>query len=312
MKPSACAPVIMANFEDEILGPDYTIDLDQFIPYNYLKLYEYVCASEARAALDLKFLSVEKKQFEREDEDEEVYSEEEQDQMDLDITEENIVPPELNKEPVDLLAEEKSWPPGNGFPPGLEIYFAIYIWALIYFEEYEEAWFVGDRYKNTSLFLTSPVLKASVISASKFSQRTTNDTLDYASIYRLIEMFAWEDPRKGGSIGLAQLVKDSLNKFQQGVYTQLRDKFTKVKVSTISKYLPLSDDHEIPKPEDVLRVLNSFDQGWTEDPEYPELLIPPVIEKKQDSTNVDGETRRKWLDDLVSVASELEQKSLVE
>lgn len=308
------AIVIMTTFEEDILGPDYSIDLNQFIPNDYLKLRQLVGASEACAALNLEFPSVEKvsgssdsEDSEEQDETSEHSNENEQDKMDLDEKEEIGEAPKK-----DLLPARMAQPLTNGFPIGLEIYFAIYIWTLIYFEEYQEAMFVSERYKDTTLFVASPVVRAATRSASKFSTKSTNDTLEYAAIYRLPSLFDWEDESKGGSPGLAQLVKDALNKFQERVYTQLRGKFTKIKVSTVSKCLPLCEEHETIKAEDVLRVLNGVDPGWIKDPENEELLVPPQVAKPDDVEKVDEVLRRKWLNELVTVASELEQKSLVE
>lgn len=200
----------------------------------------------------------------------------------------------------------------DGIPSGLELYFATYIWTLIYFREYHEACTVAERYRDSVIFAISPVLRASVKSALRFYRKTTNDTIDFQAIYRIAGMFPWEDTSKGGSFGLAQLVKDALSVFQNEIYGTLRDRFTRIRVDTIAKYLPISEEHETICTSDVLRVLNSVEEGWTQEGES--ILIPP--KKPIDSTNsqtsrVDGETRKRWLNELVKVASELEQKSLV-
>ena len=67
-------------------------------------------------------------------------------------------------------------------------------------------------------------------------------------------MFPWEDTSKGGSFGLAQLVKDALSVFQNDIYVVLRDRFTRIRVDTVAKYLPISEEHETICANDVLRV----------------------------------------------------------
>jgi hypothetical protein len=202
----------------------------------------------------------------------------------------------------------------TGIPHELELYFATYIWTLIYFRQYYEACTVAERYRDSVLFAISPVLRASATSALRFHRKTTNDTLDFQGIYRIAGMFPWEDASKGGSFGLAQLVKDALSVFQNDIYGALRDRFTRVRVETVAKYLPISEEHETILASDVLRVLNSVEKGWTQESE--EILIPPKVAtvSKQSSaaSRFDGETRKQWLNDLVKVASELEQRSLVE
>lgn len=201
-----------------------------------------------------------------------------------------------------------------GIPHELELYFATYIWTLIYFRQYYEACTVAERYRDSVLFAVSPVLRASTTSALRFHRKTTNDTLDFQGIYRIAGMFPWEDTSKGGSFGLAQLVKDALSVFQNELYVVLRDRFTRIRVDTVAKYLPISEEHETICANDVLRVLNSVENGWTQEGEA--ILIPPkvaTILKESSATNrFDGETRKQWLDELVKVASELEQRSLVE
>ncbi|KAF5102876.1 hypothetical protein D0Z00_000134 [Geotrichum galactomycetum] len=202
----------------------------------------------------------------------------------------------------------------NGVPHELELYFATYIWTLIYFRQYYEACTVAERYRDSVLFAISPVLRASTTSALRFHRKTTNDTLDFQGIYRIAGMFPWEDASKGGSFGLAQLVKDALSVFQNDIYGALRDRFTRIRVETVAKYLPISEEHETIHTSDVLRVLNSVENGWTQ--EGDEILIPPkvVTVSKQSSaaSRFDGETRKQWLNELVKVASELEQISVVE
>ena len=142
-----------------------------------------------------------------------------------------------------------------GFPHELELYFATYIWTLIYFRQYYEACTVAERYRDSVLFAVSPVLRASTTSALRFHRKTTNDTLDFQGIYRIAGMFPWEDTSKGGSFGLAQLVKDALSVFQNDIYVVLCDRFTRIRVDTVAKYLPISEEHETICANDVLRVL---------------------------------------------------------
>lgn len=102
--------------------------------------------------------------------------------------------------------------------------------------------------------------------------------------------------------------------FQNDIYVVLRDRFTRIRVDTVAKYLPISEEHETICASDVLRVLNSVENGWTQEGEA--ILIPPkvatVLKESSATSRFDGETRKQWLDELVKVASELEQRSLVE
>lgn len=254
-----------------------------------------------------------------EEETEEAYSE---DKMDIDVKEFTQLTTttvvdnkgkKISQSSFDQTSTTQDKSVIDGISSGLELYFATYIWTLIYFREYHEACTVAERYRDSVIFAISPVLRASVKSALRFYRKTTNDTIDFQAIYRIAGMFPWEDASKGGSFGLAQLVKDALSVFQKEIYSTLRDQFTRIRVDTIAKYLPISEEHETICASDVLRVLNSVEEGWTQEGET--ILIPPKkaidLTTSSQTSRVDGETRKRWLNELVKVASELEQKSLV-
>lgn len=214
----------------------------------------------------------------------------------------------------------------TGFPPGLEHYFAVYLWTLLYFQDYTEAAALCKRYRSSLLFGVSPLVTASVRSARYFCVRSFNDTPAYTAIYQQAQVFSWGDPKRGGSKDLAQLVKGAIEVVQKKVYEQLRDKFTRVHARTVAAYLPVSNgsgdraeeaaaQSEV-VAEDVLSALNSVDPEWTQDADQPALLIPPPgVEKdarKESTAGISQAVRRQWLNELVNVASELESKSLLE
>lgn len=253
----------------------------------------------------------------------------ERDQMDLDVKEEPttttktapVRPPPQHSTAVSVQQPQQQAEASRsvtGFARGLEHYFATYIWVLIYMQEYTEAIAVCKRYHKSILFGVSPIVTASARCAAKFGTKTSNDTLDYAGIYKAASstQFAWEDEQRGGSYGLAQLVKDAVAVFQTRVYVQLRDSFSKVKVGTVAMYLlPPEDEGEAVSVDAVLAVLNSMDAGWVEDPKCAGLLVPPTragVKEAATQQQQDDGVRRQWLDELVKVASVLEQKSIVE
>lgn len=256
----------------------------------------------------------------------------ERDQMDLDVKEESTttttttkpVParpplPQPTVVPVQQQQQAEASRSVTGFARGLEHYFATYIWVLIYMQEYTEAVALCKRYRKSILFGVSPIVTASARCAAKFGTKTSNDTLDYAGIYKAASstQFAWEDEQRGGSYGLAQLVKDAVAVFQTRVYVQLRDSFRLVKVGTVAMYLlPPEDEGDAVSVDVVLAVLNSMDAGWVQDPECAGMLVPPsragMKEAAAQQKQQNGEVRRQWLNELVKVASVLEQKSIVE
>lgn len=330
------------DFEEEILGPSYR-DLD----FNeYERLYAHVLSCEPRAALELNFLSsadqadVDDNESEDEEAEHEATgspdapdsagSEGDKDMMEIDEKDDvgqQLATPSSSTRDQELPSaskpqqqESSSQPPTSGFPDGLEHYFAVYIWVLIYSQNYQEAASIGKRYENSLLFQVSPVVTASVRSAQRFVTPTLNDTTDYASIYQQVSSFSWSDSKRGGSSDLSRLVEAAVSVFHNKVYDQIRNKFSKVKASTVAKYLPLKIENSEGSTgtnintTQVLEALNGVEEGWTIDSTDPELLVPPpaLTTTEEKGSSISRETRKKWLDQLVSAASELERKSTVD
>lgn len=67
------------------------------------------------------------------------------------------------------------------FPEGLESYISLYIWTLLSFEKFLEAKSIAKRYAKTPIFEKSPIVVASVVAATNFSDSFSSSLAYYST-----------------------------------------------------------------------------------------------------------------------------------
>lgn len=196
-----------------------------------------------------------------------------------------------------------------------------------------------DRNMNDTLDLFSSITDGAGISATTSKGTTIGPTIttsttgttttsitNISGIYDLPTQFPWHDPKRGGSEALQALVLAATNVFQKQVYGQIRDKFEKVRVDTVKGYLPVRRDATA---EEVLQELNRVEREsaagggslllWVSDLEHPEvLLVSPrceeedLLKNQKEHSRTEDAVKKSRLNELIKIASELEQTSFGE